>query len=88
MVAMLMSVLLLAAGDPAPAASPPAAKAAAPARPKAKAPAMTCWDERPTGSHVPQRICATREELDKAQRDGQDAVTGLDHRPKPPMSPS
>ena len=89
MVAMLLSVLVMAAADPAPAAVPPAVKVAAPAPAKAKTPALTCWDERPTGSHVSKRICATREELDKAQRDAQDTFGSLNHHgAKSPLSPS
>jgi len=77
-VALFLSLLMLAGADPVPAAMAAPAKAPPPAGPaKPKAPAMTCWDERPTGSHLPKRVCATREELEKAQRDAQD---GLDHR--------
>ena len=80
MFAMLMSALLMAGADPAPSAAPASVPLAV-AQPlkKSKASDVTCWDERPTGSHVSKRICATREELEKAQRDGQDAVTGA-HR--------
>jgi hypothetical protein len=78
--AILMSALLMAGADPAPTAAPAGAPPAV-AQPlkKSKASDVTCWDERPTGSHVTKRMCATREELEKAQRDGEDAVTGA-HR--------
>jgi hypothetical protein len=36
---------------------------------------MICWTEKPAGSHIPARICATREEYEKAQQDAHDALT-------------
>jgi hypothetical protein len=36
--------------------------------------AMTCWVEKPAGSHVMKTVCATLEELDKAKRDADDAL--------------
>ncbi len=80
MFAAVMSALLLAGTDPAPSTpvsnSPNAASQDAKA---SKAPELACWDEKPTGSHMIKRICATKEQLEKAQRDGQDAVSS-DHR--------
>jgi hypothetical protein len=81
--------LLLAGADPASAATaPPANAPPAAAAPKAKAPAMTCWDERPTGSHVTKRICATPEELEKAQRDAQEGLAHRNHGARNALSPS
>jgi Spy/CpxP family protein refolding chaperone len=79
-------MLMLAAADPAPsaaAASPPAAvataTAAAPAR-KPRPDDQVCWYEKPTGSHLTKEVCATREQAEKAMRDGEDAVSHNDHR--------
>jgi hypothetical protein len=81
MIVSLAALILMAMADPA---------AAAPARPPATATApppgsnrhklttdakMICWTEEPAGSHIPARICATREEYEKAQQDAQDAMT-------------
>jgi len=88
--AILMSTLLLAAADPPPAAASPATPSPAPAARKvAERPTdEVCWMEKPTGSHITRQICATREQVEKALRDGQDAVSHNLHRGKPPMGPA
>ena len=86
MFAVLMSTLMLAAApaDPSPAAGAPAANAAAPpaagaAAEKPKPTDQVCWTEKPTGSHIAQHFCATREQVEKAVRDGQAAVSNNNH---------
>jgi hypothetical protein len=81
--AVLLSTLLLAAADPAPAATMPMAD---PGKPKA--PEMVCHNEKPTGSHFVERVCVTREEADKAQQAAQDTMTGLNRRPKAADKPA
>ena len=78
MLLILMSAVLMAGADAAAPASPAPAAAPVSGQPAHKRSAVdaTCWVERPTGSHIRTPICATREELEKAQRDGRDAVTG------------
>ncbi len=83
MFAVLLSTLLLAAADPAPAAATPTAD---PGKPKA--PEMVCHNEKPTGSHFVERVCVTREEADKAQQAAQDTMTGLNRRPKATDKPA
>jgi hypothetical protein len=73
--AVLLSTLLLAAADPAPAATMPMAD---PGKPKA--PEMVCHNE--------ERVCVTREEADKAQQAAQDTMTGLNRRPKAADKPA
>jgi hypothetical protein len=79
--AVLFSTLVLAAADPPPAAPDAATAVAEPAKP-AKAPAMVCHNEKPTGSHFIERVCVTPEEAAKAQQAAQDTITGLNRRPK------
>ena len=83
MFAALLSTLFLAAADPVPAATTPAAD---PAKPKA--PEMVCHNEKPTGSHFVERVCVTREEAEKAQQAAQDTMTGLNRRPKASDKPA
>jgi len=82
---VLMAAMVMAAAEPsaAAAADTPAA-AAAPAKPeKPKGSDRVCWDERPTGSHVSKHFCASRDELEKMQHDGQEAVASR-ARAQPP----
>ncbi len=91
MFAILFSTLLIAA-DPAsaPSAPPPTAAAApAPAEPKKKNGAeRICWDERPTGSHVTTRMCATRDEIDHAREAAKQELGPRVNGPKNPFGPS
>jgi len=85
--AVLMSTLMLAAADPAAAtgpAPPGAAPAAPPAAEKPKPTDQVCWREKPTGSHITQQFCATREQVEKAVRDGQAAVSNNNHSGRVP----
>jgi hypothetical protein len=82
MIVSLAALILMAMADPAAAAAPARPPATATAPPpgsnlhKLTADAkMICWTEEPAGSHIPARICATREEYEKAQQDAQDAMT-------------
>ncbi|HEX3888102.1 MAG TPA: hypothetical protein VHW05_11450 [Phenylobacterium sp.] len=80
MFAVVISVLLMAAADPAasPVAKPTTATAPPPGSNRHKLTTdakMICWTEKPAGSHIPARICATREEYEKAQQDAHDALT-------------
>ena len=93
MFAVLMSTLLMAAIDPTPAAATPAppsaaAAVASQAAQKPKTTDVTCWEERPTGSHVSKRVCASREQIDKAQRDGEDATVSRNRGPQNTFRPS
>jgi len=89
-IAILLSTLLMAADTP-PSSSAPAAPAA-PARAvsptKTNGSEMVCWEERPTGSHVSQRICESRDHLEKAKQAADDTLSGrvLD-RPAPKSLP-
>jgi hypothetical protein len=86
--AVLLSALLLAsAGVPAKAGpGAPAPPTAAPAA-KPDGPKLICWDEKPTGSHVSKRICATPEQLEKAHREGENPLATRTHGPKNSLSP-
>ena len=77
MIAILLSTLLMATDTAAPSSPPPVSApptgAAAPA--KANGAEMVCWDERPTGSHVSQKICESRDHMDKAKRAADDTLS-------------
>ena len=88
MLSVLMAAMLMAAAEPsASAAADGPAAAAAPAAPakadKPKGIDKVCWEERPTGSHVTKRFCATRDEREKMEQDAQAAVTSRG-RAQPP----
>lgn len=67
-----MAAAVLAA--PSDAVAPPA-PAAASSKPAPKGSDRVCWDEKPTGTHFPIRVCATRDELEQRQRRDQDAMS-------------
>lgn len=75
---ILLAAVVLAAAEPAAADTAPAAAAPAPVsavtvKPKPKSDRV-CWDEKPTGSHMPTRVCVSREEFEQRQRADQQAV--------------
>jgi hypothetical protein len=84
MLGIITALALAAAVDPSAGASssPPAptvaAVSAVPAtEPGKKAPSpddKVCWNENPTGSHLPRRVCATRAERDQMQREAEQAM--------------
>lgn len=88
MFAVLISTLLLAGADPAPSAATDAPATANATDKKPSASDVTCWDERPTGSHVTKRVCASREELEKAQRDAKASLDSRNIGRKNPFHPS
>jgi len=76
-IAVLLSTLLMAADPAAASVTPAAAAPAAAASPdKTNGGEMVCWEERPTGSHVAQRICESRDHLEKAKRAADDTLSG------------
>ena len=81
MLAALVSAVLLASADQPAKAAAPASPAPSASAVKAKGPEITCWVEMPTGSHLAKRICATREELDQAQREAKAALDVGNHGP-------
>jgi len=77
MIAVLLSTMLLAADTPPPSiavTASPRPVAALQAKKSDNGDPMTCWVEKPAGSHVTRTVCATLEELDKAKRDADDAL--------------
>lgn len=46
---------------------------------------VICWDEKPAGSHIVKRFCATRGELERLQESSRDAVS---MRPRADSTPS
>jgi hypothetical protein len=68
-----MATLLMAAPDPGPTPPPGQIAAVAPKIPLAKARTngekLVCWDEKPVGSHVVKRLCATQEELESNRQE-------------------
>ena len=82
MFAVLLSTLMLAAADPAPATTP----SPEPAKPAKSE--LVCHNEKPTGGHFVERVCVTREEADKAEQAAQNTMTGLNRRPKPADKPA
>jgi hypothetical protein len=98
-VAAILLSLLLAAAAGAPASSPPPVSevvvpgharifenAAAGLDSKPILPNgmdVICWDEKPAGSHIVKRICATRGEIERLQEMSKQAVSD---RPRPPPS--
>ena len=88
MLSILVAAMLMAAAEPSAVAATDAPAAAAPPAAQAKADKpkgsdKVCWDERPTGSHVSKHFCATRDEVEKMQHDGQEAVASR-ARAQPP----
>jgi len=84
MLGIITALALAAAVDPSAGATavPPAptvapVSAAPAAAPGKKAPGpddKVCWNEEPTGSHLPHRVCATRAERDQMQREAQESL--------------
>lgn len=72
MLAMLFSaaVLIAAADTSAGGGSAPADHA----KPKNKDLELVCWQETPVGTHFSKRVCATRIERERMERQGQEAV--------------
>jgi hypothetical protein len=75
---ILLAALVLAAAEPGAATATEAPAAVAPvtvkAKPDKKKSDRVCWDEKPTGSHMPAHICVSREEYEIRQRADQEAV--------------
>jgi hypothetical protein len=69
---MSAAVLLAAAETPTPPAGADAPAAAA--KPKNKDMELVCWQEKPTGSHFTKRVCTTRIERERMERQGQQAI--------------
>ena len=90
MIALILGAMLAAAevptGPAAAPATPAAAAAAAPeaAQPKPKGSERVCWSERPTGSHMLQTVCGTRDELDAIQRSAEDGLRNKPRNSPPP----
>jgi hypothetical protein len=86
-IAIVLSTLLMAA-DPATPSIAPAAPTKVASADKSNGGEQICWEERPTGSHVSQRICESRDHLDKAKRAADDTLSGrLLDRPAPRTLP-
>ena len=81
MSAILLSLLLM--GAPSPGAVAPSgvkiyenAAAGLDAKPtKPNGTDLICWDEKPAGSHIVKRICATRAEVERMQQAARDALS-------------
>jgi hypothetical protein len=85
--AILLSTLALAAAaDPTP-ASPGASGAAAEPTKSAKRPELVCHNEKPTGSHMVERVCVTREDADKEEQAAQAAMNSINRRTKAAANP-
>lgn len=78
MFAVLMSALLMGAADPPSPAAAPTPPNAVSARPVKKPDGQerVCWEEKPTGSHLAKTICATRDELERAQQEAKASLAG------------
>lgn len=101
MLAVLLSTFVLGAADPAltssaltssaptsPAPTAPAASAppAEPAK-SAKAAEMLCHNEKPTGSHMVERVCVSRDDAYKAQQAAEGAMVSINRRTKASANP-
>jgi hypothetical protein len=74
-IAILLSTMILATDPARSAAVTETPRTAAPRPAKiSNKPVMTCWLEKPVGSHLTKTVCATLDELDKAKRDADDAL--------------
>lgn len=74
---ILLAAVVLAAAEPAAAdtaAAAPAPVSAVTVKPKPKSDKV-CWDEKPTGSHMPTHVCVTKAEWDERQRQDQKAIS-------------
>ena len=70
---LISAAVLMAAANTAPAGGT-AAPAGADAKPKNKDMELVCWRETPAGTHFSKRVCTTRIERERMERQGQEAV--------------
>ena len=84
----LATVLLAGSAEPAATATttttaPATDAAAAPAKPAKEE--VVCRKEKVPGSNLPKRICQTKAQRDQSQRDGREALEGVQRAPYMPQ---
>ncbi len=72
MISLAFAILVLAAGDPAPAAAAPPAAAKTSEKPKGNE--MVCKREAVLGSRMKQRTCMTQADWDARKADARDEI--------------
>lgn len=70
----ISGVLLVAASMVATAAADDPSSEKKPEPPQERPDDLICTYERPVGTNIPRRVCATRAQRDQQQRDSQDAA--------------
>jgi hypothetical protein len=71
--ALISAAVLMSVAD-TPTAPAGASVAATATKPKNRDTELVCWQEKPTGSHFTKRVCTTRIERERMERQGQQAI--------------